>query len=84
MLHLYGFLYLDFAGRTDYLLTHGRYLANRQEDGYEVQLFWTRNFFVEVYFSRTSNRNEKISAITGKPDLEGYVAQLNLLPLLTQ
>ncbi|RNI32886.1 hypothetical protein EFA69_00220 [Rufibacter immobilis] len=82
MLYLLGFLYLDFAGRAQFLQAHGRRLVSRNEGEYEVQLYWTQNFFAEVYFSQTRNRMEKISAVTRQPDFEAYLTPLNLNPLL--
>ncbi|MBC3538381.1 hypothetical protein ACFSC6_16655 [Rufibacter sediminis] len=84
MLHLLGFIYLDFAGRADYLMTHGRYLTSRTEGEFEVQLYWTPNFFAEVYFSPARHRNEKISAITEKPTFDEYLAYISLPQLLSQ
>ncbi|KAA3436463.1 hypothetical protein [Rufibacter hautae] len=84
MLYLLGFLYLDFAGRADYLLTHGRYVASRSEDHFEVQLYWTKNFFAEVYHSRRSGRNEQINALTEEPDFTAYLDQISLENLQIQ
>ncbi|WP_210486397.1 hypothetical protein [Rufibacter aurantiacus] len=84
MLYLLGFLYLDFAGRADYLLTHGRHLASRTEGNYEIQLYWTRNFFAEVYFSSLSGRNEQINALTEEPDFTAYLDGISLNNLQIQ
>ncbi|RNI25877.1 hypothetical protein [Rufibacter latericius] len=82
MLYLLGFLYLDFADRADYLLTHGRHLASRTEAEFEVQLYWTPNFFAEVHFSPARNRNEKITALTEEPFFDLYLEQISLPHLL--
>jgi hypothetical protein len=81
MKHLLGFLYLDFAERSSYLLAHGRYLASRTEGEHEVRLYWTPFFFAEVYFSPSRNREEKISAVTGQPSFDGYLEQISLAHL---
>jgi hypothetical protein len=84
MLYLLGFLYLDFAARANYLHAHGRPIASRTEGEFEVQLYWTPNFFAEVYFSTVHNRSEKISAIIEKPFFENYLEQIILPQLLKQ
>jgi hypothetical protein len=57
----------------------GRFLADREEDGFRVQLYSLPAFYVEVFYDALDNKITEFRAFSNKQFLAPYLAQIKFI-----
>lgn len=78
------FVQLSKTQQRIYLLTQGTFLADRQNEQYDMMLYELHGFYAEVAFVKHTNRVAYFKTFEGTKDLEPYLAQIDLEDLLQE
>lgn len=57
---------------------NGTFLSSRKSEDHVINLYATRNFFVEVYFSLRNEGVDKIISFTNVDNLSSYLDQIHI------
>ncbi len=74
---IYEFIALDENAKAN-TVWEGRYLADRTEDYYGIQLYSIEDFFVEVFYNKPINKIEKFRPFKNKTLLEPYLDKIDI------
>jgi hypothetical protein len=74
---------LSVDEQAAYVFTHGTYVAQRYEQGYDINLYHLHTFFCEVWVCQKRAELVRLRTFTGSQPLLPY-AELVRLPSLSQ
>jgi hypothetical protein len=77
-MELLDFNTLPIQYQAQFTWDNGIFLASRQTDVHIVNLYHTRKFFVEVYFSIKSEGVDMICSFTTIKQLDPYIEQIDI------
>jgi hypothetical protein len=69
---------LPIQYQAQFTWDNGVFLASRQTEKHIVNLYHTRKFFVEVYFSIKSEGVDMICSFTNVDQLDPYLSQFDI------
>lgn len=77
-MNLMEFNTLPIQYQAQFTWDNGVFLASRQTEKHIINLYHTKNFFVEVYFSIRSEGVDMICSFTNAAQLEPYLGQIDI------
>lgn len=77
-MNLMEFNTLPIQYQAQFTWDNGVFLASRQTDKHIINLYYTKNFFVEVHFSIKSEGVDMICSFTNAAQLEPYLGQIDI------
>jgi len=79
---LYEFNTLPMQYQAQFTWDYGSFLLSRKSDTHVINLYHTKKFFVEVYFSLRSEGVDKIISFTNLENMKPYLDLINLDDLM--
>jgi hypothetical protein len=80
-MNLLEFNMLPMQYQAQFTWDYGNYIASRKTKSHVINLYHTKNFFIEVHFSLKSEGVDKISSFTNLDHVDGYLARISLKEL---
>jgi hypothetical protein len=77
-MNLMEFNTLPIQYQAQFTWDNGVFLASRQTEKHIINLYHTKNFFVEVYFSIRSEGVDMICSFISAEQLEPYLEQIDI------
>jgi hypothetical protein len=81
MISLQDFQYASFNRKCDVITSNADYVCMRQIESCKVYLYYTGQFFIEVYYSGSYKKVLMIHAFSGIEGLEPYAETVSLADL---
>ena len=78
---LFDFNTLPLQYQAQFTWDNGAFLATRQTAKHIINLYHTKKFFVEVYFSIKNEGVDMICSFTNMEQLESYIDQIDISEL---
>ena len=79
---LYEFNTLPMQYQAQFTWDNGNFIASRKSETHVINLYHTKKFFVEVYFSLRSEGVDKIVSFTNPDNLNPYLDLINIEDLM--
>jgi hypothetical protein len=77
-MELFDFNTLPLQYQAQFTWDNGVFLATRQTSRHIINLYYTKKFFVEVYFSIKNEGVDMICSFTNIEQLEPYIDQIDI------
>lgn len=77
-MELFDFNTLPLQYQAQFTWDHGVFLATRKTSRHIINLYHTRKFFVEVYFSIKNEGVDMICSFTNMEQLEPYIDEIDI------
>ena len=65
--------------KGEYVFQEGKYIGVREYYNHSINLYSLNDFFVEVWYSPTENKIEKIEVLESEKTLDLYIDKMNEL-----
>ncbi len=70
---------LSLNAKGEWVFQEGKYIGLREYYNYSINLYSLYDFFVEVWYSPTDNKIEKIEVLESEKTLDLYIDKMNEL-----
>jgi len=77
-MNLLDFNTLPMHYQAQFTWDHGTFLSSRKSEDHVINLYSTKSFFIEVYFSLRNEGVDKIISFTNSKNLNPYLDQIRI------
>ena len=75
---LFEFNTLPMQYQAQFTWDNGEFLSSRRTEAHVINLYYTKNFFIEVHFSLRNEGVDMICSFTNLDKLDPYLDQISL------
>jgi hypothetical protein len=70
---LYEFNSLLINQRSEYTWNNGTFIGTRSVDRFKINLYYTKEFFAEIWYDTIDNKIENVKSFKSKAALDPYL-----------